>query len=242
MVRGDFIRDRYGVGTLTDKRAERVGLRVNKCDSRTSEDLSFVLEVDVGRQRLSVVTKEDGNWTIDTVGNDAVVERKRDRAGVATLEHVARELLASSLCNCGRVECQLGTGSDGAVVGDRKGVIGRDTEVLWVTEVTALDEGTSESKDLWWSEGDVEGLGDGVGTVDNIQEGLVPGLDGEDGARSDEDTFIINDSGASQIGSDTNCLDDSCDRRHGFDIGEDAVKVECATLNCRCINCEESRV
>lgn len=108
-----------------------------------------------------MVCKEDGDWSIDA-GDDALLNRERQGGRIATDDHLARESV--SAVQCGQVECQFGANRDGAGVGDRNGRVG------WDAEVTTLDEATSERKDLGRSEGDVEGLWDGIGSVKDVEE------------------------------------------------------------------------
>jgi len=110
---------------------------------------------------------------------------------------------------------------------------GKNNEVLGKrtrnTEVATFDEGASNGKDFIGKKGEVERLGDGRCTLENVQNGTVARLNGHDGSGSSQDARVLDEVRSTQIGADANMLYDPCDGDHGRYISEGSRKVEFAT-------------
>lgn len=94
-------------------------------------------------------------------------------------------------------------------------------------EVGALgtrgDEGNRERGSHAGSEGSVESLGNGDLGLDRPGEGLVAGLDSEDGSGSGEDTGVSDELSSTKVGTDTDVLEDGGELDHAGSIGEGEV-------------------
>ena len=107
---------------------------------------------------------------------------------------------------------------------------GKNNEVLGKrtrnTEVATFDEGASNGKNFIGEKGEVERLGDGRSTLENVQNGTVSRLDRHDGSGSSQDARVLDEVRSTQICGDANMLYDPCDCDHGRYISEGSRKVE----------------
>jgi len=86
-----------------------------------------------------------------------------------------------------------------------------------------LDEGRGEREDLLGAEGGVEGLRGRGGLGGDAHEGLVAGLDGQDGGRGAEDALVGDERAAPEVGRDADVLEHGGRGHHAGGVGEAEV-------------------
>lgn len=97
--------------------------------------------------------------------------------------------------------------------------------------ITAGDEGACNGEDLAGLEGNVECGGDGSTSGKNIEHRLVARLDCQDGGGSIQKDRIGNESGPTQVGTDTDVLDHARSSSHGRYITQHRAEVKLATTD-----------
>ena len=100
-------------------------------------------------------------------------------------------------------------------------------------EITTTDERSRDGENLLGKQGNVEGLGDGGGTREHVQDRLVARLDGQDGCGSREDGRVPHEMRSTRIRADSDVLDKTRDGYHGRDVSEHAGEVELALQGSR---------
>ena len=97
------------------------------------------------------------------------------------------------------------------------------------TEVATFDEGAGNGKNLLGKEGYVEGLRDGRGALENVQQGLVARLDGHDGCGGSQNARVLDEVRSTKVRAHTDVFYDPSDCHHSRDIHEHAREVERAS-------------
>lgn len=83
-----------------------------------------------------------------------------------------------------------------------------------------LDEGSGQREDLPGAQRSVKGTGGAGELRDDVDGGLVAGLNGEDGAGSGQDRLVLDQGSGSQVSRDTDALEDGCGTQHASGVGE----------------------
>lgn len=150
-------------------------------------------------------------------------------------------LLRAGELNCNEVpvvtEPVLVTESEGFASGVTKAIsIGEQEwdhggrgKRTWDTEVATFDEGAGDGKNLLGKKGDVEGLRDGRGALEQVQHGLMARLDGHNGSGGSQDARVLDEVRSTKVRANADVFYESCDRHHSRDIHEHAREVERAT-------------
>lgn len=98
-------------------------------------------------------------------------------------------------------------------------------------DLAARDEWAGDSKHLRGRERDIERLGDGGATVDDVQDRLVTSLDGQDRSRRSEQHGVGHQVRGTEVGTDTNVLNHTRGGSHGSYIDQYGREVELAAAN-----------
>jgi hypothetical protein len=88
-----------------------------------------------------------------------------------------------------------------------------------------LDELSSQGEDGTGLEGSVESSRDGLSPGGNTDEGLVTSLNGDNGTGSGKDIRRVDERSGSEVGGDTDSLEDTGSLDHGVGAGESSIEV-----------------
>lgn len=178
-----------------------------------------------------LVREGDVGDAAETLRNDATLLRSEGAEGGATgLEATSGE--GASLGLGSAVGLEHDGGADGNSAGLSRGghrQLGEGLESQVGTLRAGGDEGRGQGEDSTNAEGSIEGLGNGDLLGGGADEGLVASLDGEDRAGGTEDSLVLDEGSGSQVGGDTDVLEDGGGLDHAGGIGE--AKVVLAGLN-----------
>lgn len=105
-----------------------------------------------------------------------------------------------------------------------------------------LDELSGEGEDGTRFKSDIESSGDRLGTGGDTDESLVTGLDGDNGSRGGKDIGRVDKRGGTQVGGDTDSLEDTRSLDHGVGARESSVKVVVAGLDGLCASAGNGRL
>lgn len=97
------------------------------------------------------------------------------------------------------------------------------------TEVATRDEGASDCQHFRGHEGNIKRLGDGAALLEDVQEGLMTGLNGDDRGGSGQENGVGNEVSSSEVGRDTEVLNETGSGGHDFNTLESGVEVELAS-------------
>jgi hypothetical protein len=89
------------------------------------------------------------------------------------------------------------------------------------TKAATLNERAGNGKNLLGKEGDVKRLGDGRGTRENVQYGLVAGFDGYDGSGGSQDIQVLNEVRGTKVCANADIFYDPSGRQESLGITED---------------------
>lgn len=97
------------------------------------------------------------------------------------------------------------------------------------TKAAAFNETAGNGKNLLGKEGDVKRLGDGRGTRENVQNGLVARFDGYDGSGGSQDIQVLNEVRGTKVCANADIFYDSSGRQKSLGITEDTREIKRAT-------------
>ena len=96
------------------------------------------------------------------------------------------------------------------------------------SEIATRNERAGDGEHLRGREGNIEGLGDGTGAAEDVQDRLVTGFDCRDGSRVRQENGVVQKVGCTKVGSDTEVLYHSGGSNHGGHVRQDRVEVKLA--------------
>lgn len=97
------------------------------------------------------------------------------------------------------------------------------------TKVAARDEGASKGQHFRGHEGNVKRLWDGAALLEDVQECLMTGLNGDNGGSCGQEDGVGDEVSCSEVGGDTEILNKTGSGGHNFDALESGIEVELAS-------------